>query len=72
MKRTSPRVAAPQSPPPRPYVTHEDMRNMWAVSRITLWRWIGSDDFPVPFRMGRIVRWRRDEVEAWWERRRSS
>lgn len=40
-----------------------------ACGRTTLWRRVGSGDFPEPIRMGtRCTRWRAADVRAWLER----
>ncbi|MEO1775657.1 MAG: helix-turn-helix domain-containing protein [Pseudomonadota bacterium] len=32
------------------------------MSRATLWRRVGEGSLPQPIRMGRLTRWRRDEL----------
>ena len=43
------------------------------LSRTTIWRRIGSGDFPVPVKLGgagsRSVGWREGEIEKWIEER---
>lgn len=34
------------------------------VSRTTIWRWVKSGVLPKPVKLGGLVRWRRDEIEA--------
>lgn len=36
----------------------------YQVSRTTLWRWAKSPDFPVPVRMGRVMRWEAGQVDS--------
>ena len=36
------------------------------VSPATIWRWVGSDKFPKPFKLGaNVTVWDADEVDAW-------
>jgi prophage regulatory protein len=43
-----------------------DLCDQLAVSRGTIYRWLGEGKFPRPVRIGeRAVRWRAADVEAW-------
>ena len=42
------------------------MRKALSVSRATLYKWRDNGTLPAPVRLpGRVLRWRREEVEAW-------
>lgn len=34
------------------------------VSRTTIWRWVKTGVLPKPVKLGGLVRWRREEIEA--------
>jgi len=52
------------------YLTDRELAERYAVSRITIWRWVKRDQFPTPVRLGaNCTRWRREDVDA-WERER--
>ena len=43
-----------------------DVCEMVAVDRSTLWRWVSTDSFPAPIRIGpAAVRWRLSAVQEW-------
>ena len=35
------------------------------LSKRTLWRLLSAGKLPKPVRLGSVVRWKRDELEAW-------
>ena len=44
----------------------EEVCEMVAVSRSTLWRWVSTGSFPPPIRIGpSAVRWRLSAVQDW-------
>ena len=46
-------------------MTANDLAHMLAVSRLTIWRWRSAGRLPPPLRIGRVVRWKRSEIETW-------
>ena len=43
-----------------------------AVSRMTVWRWSQSGEFPAPLRLGpRLIGWDYSDVENWIESRKN-
>ena len=48
------------------YFSDVDLSRRFAVSRVTVWRWSRTGDFPKPVRLGpNCTRWARDAVELW-------
>lgn len=35
----------------------------------TIWGWANDDQFPPPLELGRLRRWRREDIESWLARR---
>ncbi len=53
-------------------LTRAQVLKVLGVSRTTLWRWQAAGEFPSPLRLGDATfRWRRAEIEAWLESRRT-
>lgn len=48
-----------------PLLTSREVIAVQSISKRTLWRWVNTGRMPPPVRIGRVVRWRRDEIEAW-------
>jgi excisionase family DNA binding protein len=46
-------------------VTAEELAGELQISERTLWRLLSSGQLIEPIRIGRSVRWRREEVERW-------
>lgn len=42
-----------------------DLARLMQVSVRTVWRLRSSSSLPAPIRVGRSVRWNRDEIEQW-------
>ncbi|MDE2901471.1 MAG: AlpA family phage regulatory protein [Chloroflexota bacterium] len=43
-----------------------DVTELVGVSRMTIYRWCRSGDFPPPHRLGaRCIGWYREEIEQW-------
>ena len=42
-----------------------DVAELLAVSRLTIFRWRAAGRLPPPLKIGRVVRWRRLEIETW-------
>ena len=48
------------------FLRERDVCEMVAVDRSTLWRWVSTDSFPAPIRIGpAAVRWRLSAVQEW-------
>jgi prophage regulatory protein len=62
LERAEDRAAEPR----QLLVRLSDLCDQLAVSRGTIYRWLGEGKFPRPVRIGeRAVRWRAADVEAW-------
>lgn len=35
------------------------------IKRSTVWRWVSMNKFPTPVRIGRLTRWRTEDVKNW-------
>jgi excisionase family DNA binding protein len=57
-------VTAPASSPPA-VMTIEELAEYLRIPVRTAYYWRQSGDGPTPYRVGRFLRYRRDEVEAW-------
>ena len=42
-----------------------DVARLLNVSRLTVFRWRSAGRLPLPVKIGRVVRWRRSEIETW-------
>jgi len=49
------------------YLSDVQIAAVYSVHRMTVWRWLKSDQsFPKPIRLsGRCTRWKKSEIEAW-------
>lgn len=47
-----------------PLLTGKQICNMWSITRWTLARWVQAGLLPPPLRMGRVRRWRQEDVDA--------
>ncbi len=43
----------------------DDLAHLLCLSKRSVWRFHSADKLPKPIRLGRSVRWRRDEIEKW-------
>jgi len=48
-------------------LTVKDVAKMLTVSVRTVWTWRDMGRLPAPVRIGRCVRWRRQDIEKWIE-----
>lgn len=46
-------------------ITAAELADMMRISLRSLWRMRNSGHLPQPIRLGGVVRWRTNEVEAW-------
>ena len=46
-------------------VTANEIAEMVGVSSRTIWRWDSSGKVPKPIRIGKAVRWRRQDIDEW-------
>jgi predicted DNA-binding transcriptional regulator AlpA len=67
-----PRVRAAGTGPFFVLVTLEQCARWFHVDESTIHRWVKDGVLPEPFRLGRVLRWRMDELQAAIERSRSS
>ncbi|MBE7559523.1 helix-turn-helix domain-containing protein [bacterium] len=65
-----------RSPPKRPpmdapvLLRPEEVARRLNIGGRTMWRWVAEGTFPSPdLRQGRVVRWKRETVDAWLEGR---
>lgn len=62
-------MPTPQSTPPVPesslLLSAVEVAALLGVSRAHVWRMNSSGGLPEPVRLGKAVRWRRCELEAW-------
>lgn len=42
-----------------------EVARLLSVSKNTIWKLRSTGDLPAPIRLGKLARWRRDEIEAW-------
>ena len=47
------------------YFTADELAREFGVHRTTIWRMAARGDLPAPLRVGRICRWRPQDIEAW-------
>jgi len=45
-------------------LTQDDILNEFKISRQTLYRWRKAGGFPQPIQLAGVLRWRRDDIEA--------
>jgi len=46
-------------------ITVEEFAELMRTSVRSIWRWNSAHSLPKPVRVGRAVRWRREEVMEW-------
>ena len=47
------------------YLTDQDLATRYAISRVTVWRWVSTGRLPAPVKIGpNCSRWIAEEVEA--------
>ena len=46
-------------------LTADHLAKLLCVSRLSIWRWRAAGRLPAPLRIGRVIRWRRSEIETW-------
>jgi excisionase family DNA binding protein len=51
------------NPLTKPLMSAREVAEYLGISLRTVWRWNASAKLPAPMRHGRVVRWRRTEVE---------
>ena len=56
------RTSFPES---SPLLSANDLARRLNVSRRSIWRWRSAGKLPAPVVVGRLIRWRRDEIERW-------
>ena len=47
------------------YLTAHDLCVRYQINPRTIWNWIAHRDFPPGVKLGRLRRWRTDDVTAW-------
>ncbi|WP_016715743.1 MULTISPECIES: helix-turn-helix transcriptional regulator [Pseudomonas putida group] len=50
--------------------TTEQLCTLYQISRTTFWRWTKIDNFPIPIRAGRVLRWDAEAVDAFLTNRK--
>ena len=53
---------------PRLFMSVIDISEECGISVTTVWRWTAAGLLPAPLRIGKVVRWRRQDVLDWAER----
>jgi len=48
-------------------LTAKDIAALCGVSVRTVWEWRAAGRLPAPIRLGRLIRWRRKDIEDWIE-----
>ena len=43
----------------------DDLAHLLSVSKRNVWRLRSAGEMPAPLYIGRLVRWRREEIERW-------
>ena len=56
---------APQVDAAPMLLTADAVAKLLCVSRLTVFRWRSAGRLPLPVKIGRVVRWRRSEIETW-------
>jgi len=46
-----------------------ELLKMFGISKPSLYRWIKTNGFPRPIKVGQISLWPVVDVQAWWEQR---
>lgn len=57
-------VSTPTNEPPR-LISAKEVSEILSISQRTLWRMLSAGRMIPPIRLGRVVRWRADEVTQW-------
>lgn len=50
--------------------TTAQLCTLYQISRTTFWRWTKAENFPVPLRAGRVLRWDAEAVDAFLTNRK--
>jgi excisionase family DNA binding protein len=53
-----------------PLLTADEVANLLSLSKRTIRRWVQHGRFPAPFRLGRLPRWRTEDLTGWLSRLR--
>lgn len=46
-------------------LTVKDLAALLNVGKRTIWKWRDGHRLPSPIKVGRVVRWRRADIESW-------
>jgi excisionase family DNA binding protein len=49
-------------------LTIRDVSKLLGISQRAIWGWANDGKFPPPLELGRLRRWRREDIEAWLAR----
>ena len=55
----------PSIPDPSRLMTAKDLAVALSIAQRTVWRLNATGKLPAPIRLGRCVRWRTSDIEAW-------
>lgn len=48
------------------YLTDKEVSKKFGVSRVTIWRWVKSENFPKPLKLSAgVTRWKSEDLESW-------
>jgi predicted DNA-binding transcriptional regulator AlpA len=47
------------------YLSLKELQTKFSVSRQTVWEWRKYHNFPKPYSLGGVQRWKEKEVDAW-------
>lgn len=51
--------------PPKGLISAAEMLPYLPIKRSTLWKWVAQKKFPAPVKIGRLTRWRSEDVINW-------
>lgn len=60
-------VAVPEPPVGALLITADELATLLGLSARTVWRMHSAGRLPAPVKLGRAVRWRQKEIDAWIE-----
>ncbi|HDO51403.1 MAG TPA: AlpA family phage regulatory protein [Rhizobiales bacterium] len=52
------------------YLSDRQVATRFSVARATIWRWVHTNEFPIPVQLSAsCTRWRIEDIDAWAARR---
>lgn len=51
--------------PPKALISAAEMLPHLPIKRSTLWKWVADGRFVAPVKIGRLTRWRSEDVKNW-------